>query len=83
MQHAYLRSLTAKWLSRTRSDSPSAVLSLMQVSWPWGGRKQGAGIKRLVSLNCCGPAFSRRSQGPIASSASQPFAGCGLVLGLC
>ena len=30
MQHAYLRSLTAKWLSRTRSDSPSTVLSLMQ-----------------------------------------------------
>ncbi|KAL4452130.1 hypothetical protein ABPG75_007792 [Micractinium tetrahymenae] len=30
MQHAYLRSLTAKWLACTRSDSPSTVLSLMQ-----------------------------------------------------
>lgn len=30
MQQAYLRSLAAKWLSRTRSDSPNTVLSLMQ-----------------------------------------------------
>lgn len=36
LQHAYLRTLTAKWLSCTRSDSPSTVLSLMQVRW-WGG----------------------------------------------
>lgn len=40
LQHAYLRSLTAKWMSCTRSDSPSMVLSLMQVSeegscWLW------------------------------------------------
>jgi hypothetical protein len=32
MAQAYLRSLTAKWLSRTHSESPSSVLSLMQVS---------------------------------------------------
>lgn len=30
MQRAYLRALTAKWLSCTHSDSPSSVLSLMQ-----------------------------------------------------
>lgn len=37
MQAAYLRSLTAKWLSCTRSDSPSTVLSLMQVGGWVGG----------------------------------------------
>ena len=39
MQRAYLRILTAKWLSCTRSDSPSAVLSLMQVGCHCMGRE--------------------------------------------
>ena len=42
MQHAYLRSLTAKWLSRTRSDSPSTVLSLMQARH---GRERSGQLK--------------------------------------
>lgn len=39
MQYAYLRSLTAKWLSCTRSDSPSTVLSLMQARLGAGSRE--------------------------------------------
>lgn len=51
MQHAYLRALAAKWLSRTRSDSPSTVLSLMQVmrQAPLGaGALAGEGRARLA-----------------------------------
>ncbi|PSC71129.1 serine threonine-kinase ATM isoform X1 [Micractinium conductrix] len=40
LRSAYLRALAAKWLSRTRSESPSAVLNLMQEA---ADQAQGSG----------------------------------------
>ena len=65
LQHAYLRSLTAKWLSRTRSDSPSSVLSLMQASvgaMAGGGR---AGEREVLEwAEASGLGFTRRGSDP-------------------